>query len=440
MKKLNYILLLGIVLIFPLYGQILPPELSWDGKSQRFIRPKSDQWVTPAERSDFKLSPEYNSTISWLKMLVNHSPYLTMHKIGKTYQNRDLWMVIASKESVNSSSALKKNNRPTLLFHAGIHSGEIDGKDAGMMFLRDVVQGRSGLLDSINILFIPVLNPDGHERSSVYNRVNQRGPQEMGWRTNARNLNLNRDFTKAETPEMRALIQVFKEWPVDLYLDIHVTDGIDYQYDITFGFNYWNSYSPNISQWMQKVLRPFVNRELSKEGHIPGPLIFAKNNKNPKEGIVAWSASPRYSNGYGDARHLPTILVENHSLKNFRQRVLGTYVFLDAVSRLLAHKGKELQAQTTKDLMLRPNKIAIGTDWKVSKLSPDSITFLGIDYQEYQSSITGTNEIEWLGRTSKYRLPVYIIFPKYQIKSPTDYWIPSSRNDIIEKLIFMVLK
>jgi len=416
------------------YTQILPPEIPWDGASQKYIRAKSDPWVTPGERSGLTQSPDYKTTINWLKTLVNHSPHLTMLPIGKTFQNRDLWMVVASKEGLNSSAGLKRIHKPTILFHAGIHSGEIDGKDAGMMYLRDVVLERPDLLDSINFLFIPVINPDGHERSSAYNRVNQRGPEKIGWRTNARNLNLNRDFTKAETPEMKALLQIFRDWPVDLYIDIHVTDGIDYQYDITFGFNYWNCFSPNINHWLEDVLRPYIDKKLFQEGHIPGPLIFAKNKKNPREGIVAWSASPRFSNGYGDARHLPTILIENHSLKSFRQRVLGTYVFLDAVSKLIARKGRELQAEIARDALLRPNKIVLETDWKASTLLPDSIFFLGIEHRIYKSSISGIEEVEWLGKPNRYKSPVYTVSPKHQIKSPIAYWIPASRKDIIEKL------
>lgn len=129
------------------------------------------------------------------------------------------------------------DKKPTLLIQAGIHSGEIDGKDAGFMLLRDIAVGdKKALLDKVNILFIPILNVDGHERSSEFNRINQRGPVEMGFRTNAKNLNLNRDYTKLDTPEIRALVKVVNQYNPQLYLDIHVTDGADYQYDVTYGF------------------------------------------------------------------------------------------------------------------------------------------------------------------------------------------------------------
>jgi hypothetical protein len=416
------------------FGQILPPTVPWSGKSQEFIRSKTDAWISPSEKSGLKTSPNYDDTINWLKKLVQNSSYLRMEVVGKSSQNRKLWMIIASREGVNSPSRLRANNRPTLLFHAGIHSGEIDGKDAGMMFLRDIVFYKPGLLDSINILFIPVLNPDGHERRSEYNRVNQRGPEKMGWRTNARNLNLNRDFTKAETPEIRALLNIINNWPIQLYVDIHVTDGIDYQYDITYGFNYSFCHSPNINQWLEKKLRPAVNARLSLYGHIPGPLIFAKNKQEPRDGIINWSASARFSNGYGDARHLPTILVENHSLKTYKQRVLATYVFLNAVSSFLAKNGNELNKEISKDEMIRPTKLFIITSWQATELSPDSIMFLGIDYEKYQSPISGQDEINWLGQPVQYMSPVYNVLPDMEVSIPDAYWVPASRGDIIDKL------
>ena len=147
-----------------------------------------------------------------------------------------------------------------VLAYAGIHTGEIDGKNAGMMLLRDLtVRGAdrsegSELLDGASFLFVPILSVDAHERRSAYGRINQRGPVHTGWRTNARNLNLNRDFAKLDTPEVRHLVRPLGEWQPDLYLDLHVTDGADYQYDITLG---WSeppaTWSPAIAGWLAEA-------------------------------------------------------------------------------------------------------------------------------------------------------------------------------------------
>src|SRR3712207_487685 len=159
------------------------------------------------------------------------SPLIRMERFGKTAQGRDLWVVTAAR------GGRLDPKKPTGLAQGGIHSGEIDGKDAGLMLLRDIAfRGKAGLLDRANFLFVPVFNADGHERTSPYNRPNQRGPASQGWRTTAQNLNLNRDYAKADSPEMRAMLALLRKYDPDLYLDLHVTDGVDYQHDITFVF------------------------------------------------------------------------------------------------------------------------------------------------------------------------------------------------------------
>ena len=124
--------------------------------------------------------------------------------------------------------------------------------------MRDLTVGgrRRGLLDKANFIVLPIFNVDGHERSSRHSRMNQRGPEVMGWRTNARNLNLNRDYAKLDTPEVTALVQAFNRWPIDLYLDLHVTEGADYQYDITYGWNGTHGWSPAIAGWLDRALAP----------------------------------------------------------------------------------------------------------------------------------------------------------------------------------------
>ncbi|KAA3655954.1 MAG: carboxypeptidase [Calditrichaeota bacterium] len=436
MKKFMTILILFFCLHAMHHAQPLPPQIPWTGESTKYMRSANDPWVTPAEISGLTKTPDYATSINWLKKLTRNSELLSMQSIGKTAQNRDLWLVIASKADAGDAASLQKSNKPTLLLQAGIHSGEIDGKDAGMMFLRDVVFDNPTLLDKINILFIPVLSPDGHENSSRFARVNQRGPEKMGWRTNARNLNLNRDYTKAATLEIQAFLNVLNKYPVDLYIDIHVTDGVDYQYDVTWGTTSKTPYSPAIDAWLKKELNPALEQALKKEGHIPGPLIFARNNKNPEAGIVEWNPPPRFSNGYGDLRHLPTILVENHSLKNYKQRVLGTYVFLQAVCEKLATNGKSLQKAINQDEALRPQTVNLPASWSTGfdEEQQDTLDYLGIDYERYQSPISGTQEIRWLGQPKNNSVPLLIQSPGAPVTLPKAYWIPAERQDIIEKM------
>jgi hypothetical protein len=319
--------------------------------------------------------------------------------------------------------------------HAGIHSGEIDGKDAGMMLLRDMTVGdrAKDLLDQCNLLFIPILSVDAHEHRSAYSRINQRGPATQGWRTNARNQNLNRDFAKADTPEIQALLGVIRSWPIDLFLDVHVTDGADYQYDITYGYNGVQSWSPTIGTWLDTILRPAIDADLIAMGHVPGDLVFAVNDRDMYGGTWAWSAGPRFSNGYGDARHLPTILIENHSLKDFRRRVLGTRVFLESAMRLLGREYAGLRVATAADRDARPAEIPAA--WKVPEGEKPTVEFLGVVSERVFSEVTGDTVVRWLGEPELITIPVFAATePTVLLRRPAAYWIPAAWSDVITRL------
>jgi murein tripeptide amidase MpaA len=265
---------------------ILPPVSIWDGKSRELVVPASDPWVTPAEATGLKSTPRYDETIRYLRRLEAASPNLKLLSLGKSPEGRDIWMVVASKERAFTPESLKATGKPTLFAQAGIHSGEIDGKDAGLMLLRDMtVRGnKRGLLDRANLLFVPIFSVDGHERFSAYGRINQRGPVETGWRTTSQNLNLNRDYAKLDAPEMRALVRALDAWGPDLYLDLHVTDGMDHQYDVTYSFNGPNGWSPSIARWLEQTLVPAWTADLTKMGHTPGAYPQLLDERDPEKG------------------------------------------------------------------------------------------------------------------------------------------------------------
>src|SRR5262249_16400839 len=300
--------------------------------------------------------------------------------LGKSPEGRTVWMVAASQQRAFTPGALKATKKPTLLAQACIHAGEVDGKDAGLMLLRDLTVGKTKLdiLDEANFLFIPIYNVDGQEGCAATSRINQRGPAETGWRTTARNLNLNRDYTKLDAPETRMLVKALNDWAPDLYLDLHVTDGADYQYDITFGHND-QAWSPAIGRWLTETLAPALTRDLETMGHIPGPLIQVADDRNPGKGILGWRAGPRYSNGYGDARHLPSVLVENHSLKPYRQRVLGTYVLLESALRTLGKQAAGLRQAVAADEARRSAEIPL--EWKTAEAPTRTIELKGVDWR-----------------------------------------------------------
>jgi hypothetical protein len=413
----------------------LPPAPEWNGRSKALLRPASDPWASAFEQDpEHDFSPNYADTRAWFDRLDAASDLIRIEQFGVSPEGRPIYAVMVSKDGPKFDP-----KKPVLLVQAGIHPGEIDGKDAGMMLLRDIAfYGKDSLVDKVNLILIPILSVDGHERAGHYSRPNQRGPRIQGWRNTATNQNLNRDYMKLDQPEMRAVRALANTYRPDLYLDVHVTDGIDYQYDVTFGFNGEDgsfSRSPASSGWLDSVFKPAMYRALEKEGHIPGELVFAIDDRNPKLGLSDGGLGERFSNGWGAAAHVPTILIENHSLKPHEQRVLGTYVFIEEALRLLAARGSDLRAAIGKDRAARPPVIA--ANFVAEDKPATTRPFKGILYETYQSAASGGPELRWLGKPDPvlWQMPFYGSKPTLQLNRPAAYWVPGYRSDLIERLM-----
>jgi hypothetical protein len=273
----------------------------------------------------------------------------------------------------------------------------------------------------------------------------------MGWRTNAQNLNLNRDYMKLDTRELRAAIEVINEYQPDLYMDIHVTDGADYQYDITYGFIGPHGHSPAISTWLRDQYRPNINKGLSAQGHIPGPLMFAIGGGDFSKGNIDYAFGPVFSHAYGDLRHLPTILVENHSLKPYRQRVLGTYVLLEETMKFLPKELSRLQKAIQEDITRPKDQLPIsfdvlqfaqnqsdngaGLNGSLEIPPPDSMLLLGIESIEAKSDISKGTYLKWTGKPIGKTIPLYVSDQVSKwVEKPKKYYVPPTCTEVIQRL------
>ena len=201
------------------------------------LLPQSETgWETVFEKSGFVSTADYQQSMDYFQKLADYSEYAELYSFGSSPQGRKLKYLLVTKESNIRFPPGVELFKPTILIINGIHSGEIEGKDASMLLLREILitKEKEYLLDSLNIIVIPIFSVDGHERKSKFNRINQNGPEEMGWRTTAQNLNLNRDWMKADAPEMQAMLKLVNEWDPDFIIDTHTTNGADYQYTVTY--------------------------------------------------------------------------------------------------------------------------------------------------------------------------------------------------------------
>ena len=221
----------------------------------------------------------------------------------------------------------------------------MDGTEAILELLRDIaLTNRPGILDSVNLIAIPVYNVDGYARVSRWNRPNQDGPVEgMGFRTNAQGLDLNRDFVKADAPETRALLALAAAWSPDLFVDNHVTDGADFQATLTVAYGHEPVTPAPLRDWLKTVV-PKALAEVESWGYRTAPYVEFADPHDPLAGIAPDPFGPRFATGYFGLRGVPSILVENHAIKPFGERVKANLRFLTALLELTGRDGKALLA------------------------------------------------------------------------------------------------
>jgi len=331
----------------PLTVALLSVALATVAPAQKQASAAGDaaDWRTPAERGDYRTTPRYDETMAYVRRVAAAAPgQVKVEVFGKTGEGRDLVDVVVSRDGVFDPEVLHPTGRPVLLIQNAIHAGEMDGKDSCLALLRDMVitKAQARLLDRVVVVIIPIYNADGHERFGPYNRINENGPEQMGWRVNATNLNLNRDYVKAEAPETRAWLTLWNRWMPDFFVDDHVTDGADYQYDVTFDLSADAGNDARLNEWQEKTVAPYLEKAVAASGHVPGPLIFLKDDADPTKGIERYPNIPRFAAGYMLLQNRPGMLVEMHMLKDYKTRVTGNYEILRALLEVMNRDADKL--------------------------------------------------------------------------------------------------
>jgi hypothetical protein len=299
--------------------------------------------LTRAETSGFRATSSYDETLVLLRRLEALSPWVKLDSFGTSEQGRSLPLVVVSKDKAFTAAEARRLAKPIVLLQSGIHAGEIDGKDATLMLLRELATGgRPEILDAITLLLVPIYNVDGHERVSRFNRSQQDGPEEgQGFRTNARGLDLNRDHLKLDSAEARALVGLVNAWRPHLHVDNHVSDGFDHAWELGFATAEAPQAAPSVDAWARATL-PAAAAATRSAGHPIGPYLELLSGDDPAKGAITPPYRPRYSTGYFALRNRPSILIETHSHKPYRDRVLGNHAWMAALLSEVARRPAAL--------------------------------------------------------------------------------------------------
>jgi hypothetical protein len=353
-------------------------------------------------------------------------------EFGRTPEGRPLLALVASGDGTLTARAARDANRPVVLIQGGIHAGEIDGKDAGFLALREMLDGKAAgdALERVTLVFVPVFNTDGHERFGRWNRPNQVGPEEMGWRTTAQNLNLNRDYVKADAPEMQAMLRLLGEWNPLVYADLHVTDGAEFEHDVSLNV------APTLAgdEQLMKAgveLRDELMRRLSAQGSLPIDFYpeFVRED-DPASGFAVAIAQPRFAQQYWAERNRLSVLVETHSWKDYQTRVRVTRNAVVALMELAAAHGADWQSAVA-GADERASRIG-GSTVALSFTTTDHVTmidFRGYAYTREPSAVSGTLRTRYdRSRPQAWRVPLFDeVRPALTVTAPrAGYIVPAA--------------
>lgn len=370
----------------------------------RLSAPHAVDLTTVAERTDYAQTGDYAEAVRLCRQMAAQSPNLHYTTFGTSAQGRPLPLVVYSTEHAFTPDAARRSQRPLVLIINCIHAGECAGKDACLQMLRDdlLAIGRAPFLRHTNVLIMPIFSTDGHERRSPYNRMNQVGPAEQGWRVTAVGYNLNRDFMKADAVEMQAWLGVWTAWQPDLLIDTHTTDGMDHQYDLAYAGGSNPYLDADAGVWLDTLIDTVVP-QVEADGYGMFPYAWPTDDNDLSRGFhVAFGMSGRFSTGYGELCNRPAILLEAHSLKPYQRRVASTYAFLvHALQAIDAQPEALRQVTRAADERICAARGA-APDGRVpltlrSSSHAEPIEFRGIRAERVESPIAGDETLHYTG-------------------------------------------
>ncbi len=396
-------------------------------------------WRTWAERTDYRETPDYDATLRFIRQMQAGTSMLDLQFYGTSPQGRPMPYVVVSKARAFTPAAARATGRPIVLVLCGIHAGEIAGKDAALALIRDltILGWEQSKLDSVILLVVPMFSTDGHERRSPYNRINQVGPAEVGWRYTSTGHNLNRDFTKAETPEMRGLLeQVFQRWQPHLVIDTHTTDGADLRHELMYDFSRGPVVPPAVARWGRDVFEDRIVPRYARMGHLPVPYLEFREKHRPQSGVDADTFSPRFSQAYFGLQGVPAVLLESHMLKPYKVRVESVRDMLYAIVADVAEHPRDLlnvrDSARAEILAAMRHPVALTT-----KLTgrADTLDVKGWRVEWPVSPITGRPLAHYTRDTLDYRVPYRReTEAALTVTPPAGYVVPQEWKNVVDLL------
>ena len=391
-------------------------------------------FTTAFEKSNGTETATYQETITYYKNLAEAYPQISIDSVGETDSGKPLHIVTLNPDAEFNFETIRKNKR-ILLVNNGIHPGESDGIDATMMLFRDIAQGKIEAPKHTVLVAIPIYNIGGSLNRNSTTRTNQNGPKEYGFRGNARNYDLNRDFIKSDTKNARTFAQIFHLVQPDVFIDNHVSNGADYQYTLTHLFTQHNKLGGDLGQYLHTEMMPSLEQKLVTKQWDITPYVNVFNSV-PEDGFSQFMDSPRYSTGYTTLFNTLGMMVETHMLKPCKQRVEGTYELMKSMIEIVEKDSDKIKTMRSNALKTYQDAGTYPLDWQIDTTRTSTIKFKGFEGTMLPSDVTGAQRLKY-DRTKPFTKDVVYknyFKPTLEVTIPSAYVIPQGWWNVIDLL------
>lgn len=409
----------------------------------------TDEYLVLSEKTDFRKTPKFDETRDFFRRLELVSPMIHNSSFGTSPLGHELSLVVIDKDGLTTPEEIRAKGRIIILVESCIHSGEPDGKDACMIYFRDMLlKGRDKeLLNHVSFVLDPVFNVDGHEDFRATNRINQNGPEELGTRNNALLMNLNRDFLKTEAPEMKAWHRMYNYWDPELFIDCHVTNGADFQYVMTYSVeDNGEAMGPALKTFALNVYEKQLNERMTKAGFPMFPYCEYRRTYAPELGAYLDSFDPRYSTSYAAFRNRLGLLLETHIYKPYKERVMSTIEAIRQSAHILAENRKELRrAIERSDAFVASaefRKKEYPLSYTLDTTDSIMVDYLGWERDTIVSDLTGALWVRHnYDKPMTYHIPFYgKLVPSVTVRVPEAYILMPQYSNVAEILELNGLK
>ena len=397
--------------------------------------------ITTGEKTDWNETAPYAEAVEISHRLEKASRFVKVLDIGTTPEGRTMIALVVSRDRAFTPEAAAKTGKVIMLIQSGIHAGEIEGKDTALMLVRDMVVSKryAAWLDHMIFVIIPVFNVDGHEDFSPYHRPSQNGPKSTGLRATAQRVNLNRDYIKADTPEMRAWLRLFNAWMPDFHIDNHVTDGADFQYDVTWDMARNQDLAEPAGAWVREKFVPELNKRMEADGHMVAPYGALRNVGGRREFFME-VFSPRYSHLYSAVQDRPSLLVESHSLKAAKTRAWAHYdIMKHAIETILLDPEGLRRAvrEADREMAARAGNHSAAPVYLAGKVSDQSrpLVYHTLKNGPFKSEVTGAMVNRFLPEPDDLQTVIHDrIDTTAEAQIPLGYLIPVAWKNLADVL------